>query len=97
MQDRQERRVLTVAANDVEEESTHRSIFIGQPALKDIKTALDKMGFSCEFQLGTLVVNDCVSVRKEVVNGSTVMRVEGAYCSDLFEVRSILYGQLKML
>ncbi len=95
--DKQERRKLNVFGEEDTEESTHRTVFVGQPALKDVKQILDKMGFSCEFQQGALVVNDCVTVRKEVVSGSAVLRIEGAYCSDLFEVRNILYGQLKML
>jgi hypothetical protein len=97
VQDKQERRVLGVAGEDETEESTHRTVFVGQPALKDVKHVLDKMGFACEFQQGTLVVNDVVTVRKELVSGSAVLRVEGAFCPDLFEVRNVVYGQLKML
>ena len=109
VQDRQERRVLGLAAaegegaeaedaEETDEAQTHRTIFVGQPALKDVKSVLDRAGFRCEFDQGTLVVNDCVTVRKEVqVGGSAILRVEGAFTTDFFEVRNIVYGQFKML
>jgi len=85
-------------AEETDETQTHRTIFVGQPALKDVKSVLDRAGFRCEFEQGTLVVNECVVVRKEVqVGGSAILRVEGAFTTDFFEVRNIVYGQFKML
>ncbi len=103
VQDKQERRVLgpieeVEDGDGTDDTTTHRTIFVGQPALKDIKSVLDKAGYRCEFDQGTLVVNECVVVRKEVqTGGNTVLRVEGGFTADFFDVRNIVYGQFKML
>jgi hypothetical protein len=56
-----EERPLGKEADEEEEAlSSHRSLFVGRPALKDIKAVLDKKGYRSEFVQGVLVVNDLV-------------------------------------
>lgn len=82
-----------------EEARSHRSVFVGRPQLKDIKSALDKKGFRAEFQQGVLVVNDVVTVRKDApdASGVPVLRVEGGFCPDYFAVRDVVYGKFDKL
>ena len=72
----------------------HQSIFIGQPALKDVKAQLDKKGYSARFDSGTLIVNDVISIRKDGTDeqGVPILRVEGAFCDDYFAIRDLVYG-----
>lgn len=101
----------TAGANDVppdanqimqeeeEEAMSHRSLFIGRPALKDIKSALDKQGFRSEFQQGVLIVNDVVTVRKEGqdAKGTPILRVDGGFSADFFAVREIVFSKFQVL
>lgn len=75
--------------------STHRTLFVGQAALKDVKAALDRRGFRCEFDAGLLIVNENVTVRKDPA--SAQLRVDGAFCSDYFVVRDICYSEFKRI
>ena len=82
-----------------EEAMSHRSLFIGRPALKDIKSALDKQGFRSEFQQGVLIVNDVVTVRKEGqdAKGTPILRVDGGFSADFFAVREIVFSKFQVL
>ena len=104
MQEGLERRVLLPAGDEEDTDDLvdptqplgHRTIFVGNPALRDVRALLEKQGFRCAFENGILVCNETVCVKKTSGESGGFV-VEGPLCSDYYLVRQIVYGRFKML
>ncbi|EDV21733.1 uncharacterized protein TRIADDRAFT_30006 [Trichoplax adhaerens] len=72
----------------------HKSVFINDPRLSDLKQTLTKAGIQAEFVGGVIVCNDKIAVRRTETGKITL---EGAICNDYYTVRDILYQQYAII
>ena len=71
---------------------------VGDIRLAEFKQLLSSSGFRTEVNAGVLLVNSCISVRKEERGeGQTVLFVDGPICEDYFRVRELMYSRLTLL
>jgi len=76
----------------------HRAVFIGDLKLNDFKQLLIHSGFKAELFGGVLLVGDGnVALRKEEVDGTSGIKLEGVISEEYFKIRDILYHQFVVL
>ncbi len=76
-----------------EEATTHKTVFVNEPKLSDLKQILLQNSISAEFHGGALVCNGIVALRK--VAGRIIL--EGMVSDDYYKVRKLLYAQYAIL
>lgn len=76
-----------------EESTAHKTVFVNEPKLSDLKQILLQNSISAEFHGGALVCNGIVALRK--VAGRIIL--EGMVSDDYYKVRKLLYAQYAIL
>ncbi|CAH8452473.1 unnamed protein product [Schistosoma guineensis] len=72
----------------------HKTVFVNEPKLSDLKQLLLSQGLMAEFVSGILVVDNCVAIKRSEAGK---LLLEGLLCGTYFEVRRILYQQFAIL
>jgi len=76
----------------------HKAVYIGDVKLNDFKMILQQAGFRAEFYGGALIVGEGnIALRKEEVEGSSGIKIEGVISEDYFKIRQLLYSQYIVL
>jgi len=73
---------------------THKTVFVNEPKLSDLKQILLQNAIQAEFHGGVLVCNDIIALRK---NEAGRIILEGVVSDDYYRVRQILYDQYAIL
>lgn len=72
----------------------HKTVFVNEPKLSDLKQILTQNSIQAEFHGGVLVCNGIIALKK---NQSGRIILEGVVSDDYYKVRKILYEQYAML
>ncbi len=72
---------------------THKTVFVNEPKLSDLKQIFLQNSIQAEFHGGVLVCNGLIALRK--VAGRIIL--EGMVSDDYYKVRKILYDQYAIL
>jgi len=75
----------------------HDAVYVGDVKLSDFRATFAKTNFNTQFDQGVLVCNNAVSLRKEDVDGSSQVYLEGVLGEDYYKVRDLLYQQYTIL
>eukprot|EP00026_Physarum_polycephalum_P004310 Phypoly_transcript_04328.p1 GENE.Phypoly_transcript_04328~~Phypoly_transcript_04328.p1 ORF type:complete len:736 (+),score=97.57 Phypoly_transcript_04328:38-2209(+) len=75
----------------------HDAVYVGDVKLSDFRASFAKSNFNVQFDQGVLVCNNAVSLRKEEVDGSSRVYLEGVLGEDYYKVRDMLYQQYTIL
>ncbi|CAF1052808.1 unnamed protein product [Brachionus calyciflorus] len=75
-------------------EEKHKTVFVNEPKLSDLKQIFSQNSIQAEFHGGVLVCNGIVALKK---NQSGRIILEGVVSEDYYKVRKILYEQYAML
>ncbi|KAF7233135.1 hypothetical protein EG68_11258 [Paragonimus skrjabini miyazakii] len=73
---------------------THKTVFVNEPKLSDLKQLLLSQGLMAEFVSGVLVVDNCVAIKRSEAGK---LLLEGLLSRTYFDVRQILYQQFAIL
>ncbi|KAL3313091.1 cleavage and polyadenylation specificity factor subunit 2 [Cichlidogyrus casuarinus] len=84
--------VLVPTASRMEED--HETVFVNEPKLSDLKQILVHSGLRAEFVSGTLMVNECVAIKRTEARKFVL---EGSIGLTFLRVRNILYQQFAIL
>lgn len=76
-----------------EELSSHKTVFVNEPKLSDLKQIFLQNSIQAEFHGGVLVCNGIIALRK--VAGRIIL--EGMVSDDYYKVRKLLYAQYAIL
>ena len=73
---------------------THKTVFVNEPKLSDLKQIFAQNSIQAEFHGGVLVCNGIIALKK---NQSGRIILEGVVSDDYYKIRKILYEQYAML
>lgn len=73
---------------------SHKTVFVNEPKLSDLKQLLLAQGLVAEFVSGVLVVDNCVAIKRSEAGK---LLLEGLLSRTYFDVRQILYQQFAIL
>ncbi|CAL8107332.1 unnamed protein product [Calicophoron daubneyi] len=73
---------------------SHKTVFVNEPKLSDLKQLLLAQGLMAEFVSGVLVVDNCVAIKRSEA-GKLIL--EGVLSRTYFDVRNVLYQQFAIL
>ncbi|KHJ48938.1 cleavage and polyadenylation specificity factor subunit 2 family protein [Trichuris suis] len=72
----------------------HKTVFVNEPKLSNLKQIFMLNGFQAEFVNGNLIINNAIALRK---NEAGNLCMEGAACSTYFAVRDLIYKQFAII
>ncbi|GAA43367.2 cleavage and polyadenylation specificity factor subunit 2, partial [Clonorchis sinensis] len=72
----------------------HKTVFVNEPKLSDLKQLLLANGLVAEFVSGVLVVDNCVAIKRSEAGK---LLLEGLLSRTYFTVRQVLYQQLEQV
>ncbi|VDP78345.1 unnamed protein product [Echinostoma caproni] len=72
----------------------HKTVFVNEPKLSDLKQLLLTRGLQAEFVSGVLVVDNCVAIKRSEAGK---LLLEGLLSRTYFDVRQVLYQQFAIL
>ncbi|KAE9555957.1 hypothetical protein FO519_000813 [Halicephalobus sp. NKZ332] len=87
-------RILVLETLPVLEQRPHKSLYIGDPKLSDIKALLNSRGFQAEFNAGTLFVENVAAIQRTTAG---VFSIEGRTCSTLYKIRDLVREQFAVI
>jgi len=75
----------------------HDAVYVGDVKLSDFRATFAKSNLNVQFDQGVLAINNAVSLRKEEVDGSSRVYLEGVLGEEYYNVRDLLYQQYTIL
>ena len=89
-----EERVLVLETLPVQEQQPHRSLYIDDPKLSDVKALLNSKGFQAEFNAGTLFVENVAAIQRTTAG---MFSIEGRTCLTLYKIRDLVKEQFAII
>uniref|UniRef100_A0A914Y4Q4 Cleavage and polyadenylation specificity factor subunit 2 n=1 Tax=Panagrolaimus superbus TaxID=310955 RepID=A0A914Y4Q4_9BILA len=93
-QNAEDERILVLETLPPAEQLPHRSLYIDDPKLSDIKTLLNSKGYQGEFHSGTLFVENVAAIQRTTAG---TFSVEGRTSLELYRIRDLLKSQFAII
>uniref|UniRef100_A0A7E4UVQ9 Cleavage and polyadenylation specificity factor subunit 2 n=1 Tax=Panagrellus redivivus TaxID=6233 RepID=A0A7E4UVQ9_PANRE len=90
----EDERVLFLETQPPEQQQPHRSLYINDPKLTDVKALLNQKGFQAEFSSGYLFVENVAAIQRPTAG---VFSIEGRNCMDYYRIRDIVKSQFAVI